>query len=236
MNLYTDPKFIEGFPVTISPAGNIENETEERITNDIINAAPGPSFVFAELGAGYGRWSAHVALYAKEHRPDLRTHIIAVEPEPTHFQWLQEHMANNGVTDMTLIDRPITASEKWVLFQVGSPATWYGQGVVSLRKLFRVGKPTRLVRSISLEEIFSGIPTIDMINMDIQGEELAVLSAASHQLLRKIRWLYIGTHSTGIEQGLKELLPLHGFHLTYELPQNVPFGVTDGIQVWRREI
>lgn len=247
-HIYTDPKFIEGFPITISPAGNIENETEERITNEIIDAAPGPHFVFAELGAGYGRWSAHVALYARETRPDLKVHIIAVEPEPTHFQWLKEHMVNNeiGVYDCTLIDRPISTKQGWTLFQVGSPATWYGQRVVGINPMrvfhatpsqiyqrIRDGFGVRVVRSVSLESVLAGHQYIDLINMDIQGDELNVLSTTPADVINRIHYLYIGTHSSEIEQGLHELMKGYWWKCEYELPQDPGFGITDGIQVWR---
>lgn len=248
-DIYTDPKFVEGFPVTISPAGNIENETEERITNEIIDSAPGPSFVFAELGAGYGRWCAHVVLYCRDRRPDLAVHVIAVEPEPTHFQWLKEHMVNNqiGLYDCTLIDTPIS-TKTWTVFQIGSPATWYGQRIiavtpgqivqkaVSFCRQVRDGCRFRLVRSITLERAIAGHPLVDLINIDIQGEELAVLAATPREVLGRIHYLYIGTHSPEIERGLHALLGDAGWQCTYELPQDPDFGITDGIQVWRNPV
>ena len=249
--IYTDPKFVEGLPVTISPAGNVENETEERITNEIINSAPGPAFVFAELGAGYGRWCAHVVLYCRECRRDLAVHVIAVEPEPTHFQWLKEHMVNNeiGLHDCTLIDRPISTKPGWTLFQVGSPATWYGQRVVGINPMrvfhatpsqifqrIREGFGLRVVRSMSLESALAGHPRVDLINIDIQGDELNVLARTPLTVLDRIHWLYIGTHSPEIEQGLHVLLGGLGWQCTYELPQDPDFGITDGIQVWRNPL
>src|SRR5215212_6203606 len=45
------------------------------------------TFVFVELGAGYGRWCVRAALAAG----DLRFECTAVEAEPTHCRWLREH-------------------------------------------------------------------------------------------------------------------------------------------------
>ena len=53
-------------------------------------------FTMLELGAGFGRWTARAAAAATQRK--LPYFLVAVEAEPTHFQWmiqnLQESLAN----------------------------------------------------------------------------------------------------------------------------------------------
>ena len=53
------------------------------------------NFVMFELGAGYGRWlvRAVAALRAVNSMP---YRLVVVEPEPTYFDWLHEHLADGS--------------------------------------------------------------------------------------------------------------------------------------------
>lgn len=51
-------------------------------------AAAKDRFTMLELGAGFGRWTARAAAAAKQR--DLSYSLIAVEAEPTHFDWMRE--------------------------------------------------------------------------------------------------------------------------------------------------
>ena len=52
-------------------------------------------FCMLELGAGWGRWSVYAAMLCRQRR--LPFTLVAVEPEPSHFQWLQMALQDNGI-------------------------------------------------------------------------------------------------------------------------------------------
>src|ERR1700687_341709 len=86
-------------------------------------------FVMLELGAGFGRWTARAAAAAQQRNvPDF---LVAVEGEPTHFQWMTETLLLNGISpqDCRLIPAAVAAKDGKVAFQVGNPASHYGQGI-----------------------------------------------------------------------------------------------------------
>jgi len=242
MNIYTDPKYCADFPKNtdvIIPEEN-EDTIEARWIAQIIKESSGPGFTFAELGAGYGRWSVYTTIYARETRPDLDVFIIAAEPEPTHFKWLREHLVDNEVdiSACELYNQPVTR-QRICLFVTGHPAGWYGQTVLYGSKLPHLiphllrMRGIKLVRGITLVDVLVGHRVIDMVDMDIQGEELAVLESTPDTTLAKIRWLYIGTHSRDIEAGLRRFLSGKGWVCEQDIPLNPENGFTDGIQVWR---
>jgi hypothetical protein len=149
-----------------------------------------------------------------------------------------------------------------VLFYIGSPsggedepASWYGQAivqsyesveesqsnnyegkdVVSLKSGWRSVK----VRSYLLTDILPPTDYIDLIDVDVQGEELKVISAAIDTLDRRVARLHIGTHSHKIEAGLRRLLSQHGWECRtdYACAQTdqTPWGPVefiDGVQSW----
>ena len=51
-------------------------------------------YTMLELGAGYGRWAVRAAT-ALRRRGIQQCHLVAVEPEPLHFRWLQQHLCDN---------------------------------------------------------------------------------------------------------------------------------------------
>ena len=54
------------------------------------------SYTMMELGAGYGRWAVRAASALRQ-RGIRQCHLVAVEAEPVHFGWLQQHFADNGL-------------------------------------------------------------------------------------------------------------------------------------------
>jgi hypothetical protein len=94
------------------------------------------------------------------------------------------------------------------------------------------------VPAISLTTLAAGLGPIDLLHVDIQGFEVAVLRAATGVLRDQVRRLLIGTHGRDIEAQLIELLVPLGFQLTHEHPchyrldKDGPLLVADGTQVW----
>ena len=230
-------------------------------------AAASRTYTMIDLGAGYGRWSVRAAYAARQYNPELRCRLIAVEPEPTRYGWMREHFSNHGLSlfEHELIHAAVC--ERWgkVHFYVGGPrggpfdlppSAWYGQFLTHNYDL--VAKTTRdgeyagfkaylhksgwrsiRVPSISLRTILKKLARVDLIDLDIEGQELVTLTAAIAGLDAKVKRLHIGTHSIEIEAGLRHLLSDHGWRCMADYPlletSETPWGIIsfdNGVQSW----
>lgn len=86
-----DSEFTAGYPIVSEEYFEwidiLESARDARKTN---------SYTIAELGAGFGRWSAR-ALKAAEQMGVQASRAILIEAEPQHAAWIPHHMANNGI-------------------------------------------------------------------------------------------------------------------------------------------
>jgi FkbM family methyltransferase len=221
-------------------------------------------YTMMELGAGYGRWSVRAAEALRQLR-NIPFHLIAVEGEPTHYRWLQQNMCDNDIPleFCTLLHGVVSDHRNDVLFYVANsssgdhvaPSAWYGQAIVhgceevdesqsyryeghEVVGLKSGGKAVK-TRSYLLTDILPERGRIDLIDLDVQGEELKVISAAIDALDQRVVRLFIGTHSAEIEVGLRRLLTQHGWQCVADYPcrrtSHTPWGAIyfmDGIQSW----
>ena len=219
-------------------------------------------YTMMELGAGYGRWSVRAAAAVRQLRK-LPFHLVAVEGEPRHYRWLQQHMADNQITpdECTLVQGVVSDHRNDVLFYVGSPtggsdeaASWYGQAITKEyeavdtsngnyegQDVFRLksGWTSIKTRSYLLTDILPAKDRIDLIDLDVQGEELKIISEAIKSLDQRVTRLHIGTHARDIEKGLRRLLTRHGWECKADYPcaqtNQTPWGpvaFVDGVQSW----
>lgn len=220
-------------------------------------------YTMMELGAGYGRWAVRGAAALRQLR-GLPFHVVAVEGEPRHYRWLQQHMSDNHIHPpaCTLIRGVVSGRRDGVLFYVGSPAgdsnepaSWYGQAIAKEYEAvdkslsgqhegqdvvtLKSGWKAVTTRSYLLTDILPETDRIDLIDMDVQGEELNVISSAIEVLNQRVARLHIGTHSPDIETGLRELLNRHGWECKADYPgaqtNQTPWGpveFVDGVQSW----
>jgi FkbM family methyltransferase len=221
-------------------------------------------YTIVELGAGYGRWTVRAACAVRRGRPQLPFHLIAVEAEPKHFQWLKQHLLDNEIDpgSHTLLQAAVSDQAGEAMFYVGRPeprenvaAEWYGQAmtkyydevdggeaadyegfeVVKLKSGWQAIK----TKCLLLTEIISDIQRVDLIHMDVQGEEFKVVRSAIDVLDHNTARLHIGTHEREIEDDLRRLLTAHGWRCeadykcldTNETPWG-PVAFSDGVQSW----
>jgi FkbM family methyltransferase len=225
------------------------------------------SYTMIELGAGHGRWVVRAAHAVKQHNPELPCHLIAVEGEPTVFEWMRLHFLDNGIDPArhTLIHGAVTEQPGDVLFYMGGPRggpfdlrpdEWYGQAVTKDQDLsgdavddgeyrghrvLRHESGWRSIRvpAISLRGILKDLDRVDLIDMDIEGQELPVIRASIKELDAKVGRLHIGTHSREIESELRRLMLIHGWRsmadYTLLATSQTPWGeirFENGVQSW----
>jgi FkbM family methyltransferase len=221
------------------------------------------TFVMIELGAGYGRWSVRAALAVRQ-KSSCEFRCTAIEAEPDHFRWLRQHFQDNDMnpSDHELIWAAVGAQPGWVPFWVGRAREWYGQAIARraetpmpdartrqrLRARSALGRPpvfssgeatVTWIPSISLSDVLASYPRVDLIDIDIQGAELAVLASSIELVTRRVRRLHIGTHSPAIEDGLRTLFIAQGWQNLNDFRcgsrVTTPYGEMefgDGVQTW----
>jgi FkbM family methyltransferase len=97
---------------------------------------------------------------------------------------------------------------------------------------------TRL-KCYSISTLIRPFTKVDLIHVDIQGDEFRVISSAQEILKEKVKRLVIGTHSRMIEQQLLNLLTRPDWELESEEAcifkpfWGINLLVRDGCQVWR---
>jgi FkbM family methyltransferase len=225
------------------------------------------SYTMIELGAGYGRWAVRAAYAAQQYDPKLRCDVIAVEAEPTVYGWMREHFRNNGIKPRrhTLLHGAVTDEPGEVEFCIGGPRggpydhppnAWYGQFLTKDSEAFGESRPDgkycgfkvllhtsgwRSIRipGVSLGAILKKLDFVDLIDLDIEGQELPSLTSVAAELDTKVKRLHIGTHSQEIEAGLRQLLSAHGWqcHADYPLSSTSqtpwgPVSFKNGVQSW----
>ena len=167
-------------------------------------------FTMLELGAGFGRWTVRAAAAVRRHRPDLTYRLVAVEAEPTHFEWLRLHTLDNGVLPSSeagtcaLVNAAVSGGGGGEeAFYVGRSASWYGQALVRPENT-GADAAVQAVATVTLSSLLQPLERVDVIDVDIQGAELEVLREAA-AVLGRVRRIYVETHSDKIDDELPEV-------------------------------
>lgn len=223
------------------------------------------SFVFVELGAGFGRWSVRAWLAARQ-KGVTDIHVVAVEAEPAHLGWLKEHFRTNGLREdeYSIFPGVVGGSDGSALFYVRMPPSnemnnareWYGQSVIKEHEVIASHHPITYYHGKKVVSFASGweaieVPRfdinkvldrhkrIDIMDVDIQGDELDVVKAAARQLKSRVKRLHLATHSKEIENELRYFLKGEGWTLIDDYTcfeeNDTPFGrvkFVDGAQSW----
>jgi FkbM family methyltransferase len=199
-----------------------------------------------EVGAGFGRWSVRAGAAARRYRPDLRYHLVAVEAEPTHFDWLRLHLEDNGFGNSSsrgtchLVNAAVSGQAGEEDFYVGDAAAWYGQALVRSENV-GAAAAVEPVNTVRLSDLLQPLDRVDLIDMDIQGAELEVLTEAAASL-KRVRRIHVETHSAAIDERLPRVFreAAGEWCLIAAAPlgarQATPLGEADfgagGVQLW----
>lgn len=222
-------------------------------------------FTMIELGAGYGRWLVRAA-FAVRWFGNIPCKLVGVEAEPTHFEWMKQHFSDNGIglEDHKLVRAAVSRKDGGTWFIVGAAGEWYGQRSVLLEDFWQFAKQRlrkspkkregerrntqtkeppmyhlQRVKAVSLRSLLRPLKQVDLIDLDVQGAELEVLTAASPDLEEKVKRVHIGTHNHEVESGLRSLFGGLGWRCRFDFPLQstceTSWGAIrfdDGVQSW----
>lgn len=207
------------------------------------------SYLMFEIGAGYGRWGLRAWKAAKTCGVK-QPQIVCVEAEPDHARWIDLHFKKNQVPveNYKIIEAAISDEDGQADFFVQWPGwsrersskEWYGQ---ALAKAPWDGAATIPVKKMSVNKLLEPYKNqiIDLIDMDIQGEEQTIIPYLV-PFLDNIKMIHIGTHGREIEENIKKTLANDNFFLERDFScgkscliqgQLVPF--VDGSQTWKNK-
>lgn len=219
----------------------------------------GDSVTLVECGAGWGPWvgRGYVAARTKG-KKDIS--IIAVEGEPTHHQYMKSHFADNdipesdseallgvvspksGISMFPIAPDPQTA---WGLRNIKSEARDHEAMLAELNAtpskenpdLYTIPKRPGLYaiqKSYTLEDLIRDKETTDYIHFDIQGSEGEVIESSTDIMNKKVRCIFVGTHSHEIEDQIKNVLSAQNWHQVFDktMSKRENGSLQDGEQVW----
>jgi hypothetical protein len=205
----------------------------------------GDRFVMLELGCGWGCWMNNLGVAAKSLGKKVR--LFGMEADEDSLRFARLAFNDNGITEdeFTLVQGIAGKSGSVALFpRVGAEGGGGGEAVFNptsdqLRAALDSGEYVR-IPVIDIDTLTRDEKRLDFVHVDIQGAELDLLTEQFDWLCRKVRYVFVGTHSKQIEGGLFELFTTGG-HWKLEIERPAVFGLhegrpsvqIDGAQAWR---
>lgn len=205
-------------------------------------------FIGIELGAGYGPWVVAAAVAARQ-RGISDIHLVAVEGDKEHVNWICSHLADNEIDpDKHRILHAVAGTyDGMARFPaLNDPRNeWGGEAIFDGNKRPAGRLPQGAARYIelpcvSLPTLLRSFDMVDFVHLDIQGSEAEVISSSVECLNRQVRRMVVGTHGRDIERSLRKTMQRNGWSLEIDRPAEVKrkhfYSRTqlqrDGTQVW----
>lgn len=222
LGVRTDPRFRPQFRP--DPRGPVEPDYPAPqatyfewvfVLEAVLAARAGRPFTVVELGAGYGPWLAttHAALRA---RSNVAPRLVGVEMVAHHFEFMKQHLRNNGIDPGTarLIHAAIGDEDGEAEYvPEPEPALRYGQTIH--RGPLSAGDTVR-VRCVALSGLLAGHERVDLMHVDIQGEERRAIPAAIDEIDARVGRLLVATHAGRTHRTLRSLLLDRGWMLHFD--------------------
>jgi FkbM family methyltransferase len=141
----------------------------------------GAGDIVVDVGAHIGRYTLMAARSA--------TKVIALEPEPSNCSLLKANIELNGFSNVLVLPIALSnnrATQKFYLAAQGDTARSSLEQAWSTKRGFLRNQKTIEVESETLDGLMAdlGLTTIDLLKIDVEGHELAVLKGASKALHR----------------------------------------------------
>ncbi|WP_159079248.1 MULTISPECIES: FkbM family methyltransferase [unclassified Plantactinospora] len=158
---------------------------QDRMTTDVFlhDYRPQPGDTVLDIGAGVG---GEVRLFSRLVGPEGR--VVSIEAHPRTFRCLTRTVAENGLTNVTTLQCAVVGRPGPVLIE-DDPELHIRNGLTS--------DPAAgvLVPGRTLEEILTTLDVrrVDLLKMNIEGAEAAVL-AGSTGALDRVRHLVVSCH------------------------------------------
>jgi len=170
-----------------------ERDVEIQVFLNALKMIQAPKIRMFELGAGRGDWCLALAgVVDNKLAPLMATsyQCLAVEGEPSHYQWTREHFEKQNINGQA-VHGAVGGADGTVRFRAHkAPDESYGQGI-DLQK-GNIEVPCFTIDTLMQEH---GFEHLELIHMDVQGVEFEALQGARRALEGgRIDMMHIGTH------------------------------------------
>jgi FkbM family methyltransferase len=189
--------------ITLVPSEHVSHAHVRGIyeigTQEALDRLVKPGFICYDLGASIGYLSLLMARKAK--------HVFAFEPAPHAVTEMRKHIAANGVTNITIVQDPVSDSEREVVFALTDVA--FGSVINETQTRWPVIK----LRSTTLDLFAANHPAPDFIKIDVEGEESRVMEGARNLLETKRPVICCELHSREVAEEVMQILLRHRYSL-----------------------
>jgi FkbM family methyltransferase len=230
LGVRTDPRFRPQFRP--QPAGPLKTEHPRPqpeylelvfVLDSVATGAGRGDLTVVELGAGYGRWLV-AAHHAARRVADCGVRLVGVEMVPRHFDWMHDHLRNNGIDPAAhrLIHAAVSDRDGQAWYRPDpDPAAAYGlsvyhRGPGGAEPAVPAGTGPVRVPCIELAGLLRELEAVDLLHCDIQGEELPAVGSSLDELGSRVRRLLVATHSSAIHRRLRAMLAEARWELRYD--------------------
>jgi FkbM family methyltransferase len=155
-----------------------------------------PGMTIYDIGAQAGFYTLLFSHLASE-----TGRVYAFEPCPYEARHLLDHVRMNGLTNVRVIQAAVAGRSGLVAMSTDRGMTQ--------NQIYEGADPMLMVSSVSLDT--SGLPPPDLIKMDVEGAESAVLEGAQ-RILREVRpVIFVALHSIEQREKCAALLRAAGY-------------------------
>ncbi len=160
-----------------------------------------PGMVVFDLGANVGFYTLVAAVRTGE-----RGRVYAFEPVPRNLGFLRRHLGHNRVRNVEIVEAAVSNASGVAAFEdFGDPS------------MGRIGPAGHLqIRTVTLDEMVLdlGLPTPDVIKIDIEGGERDALEGARRILDRRHPLIFLATHGWQVHADCCALLTGFGYTMS----------------------
>lgn len=203
------------------------------------------TFTVIELGCGWGCWLNNMAVAARN--VGMQYELVGVEGDTDHLAFARKTFQENGMPlEKVALHTGIAAAEDgFALFprQQHKGVSWGLQpvfGATESQRLAAVQSATHdELPMLSLDRVIGSRPRVDLLHIDIQGGELALLAGSLPILAEKVAYIFVATHSRSIEKSIHRVMSGDQWILEIERPAICTMRMTgprlkiDGVMGWR---
>ncbi len=246
------------------PSDGYRSEAEEYVALALSLHSDRDTYRVVELGAGWAPWAVMGIVCAR--RMGKQATGIAVEADALRASWALQHAEDNDVSAQLIsgsvqeiqgqLSTPMTTELRIVQAAAWTEPTTLRFPVLSEDDMggaasaevnpemdYRGAHLTHVdVPAITLRDVLSDAHPTDLLHVDLQGQEAAVLLPEAELIAQRVRFMVVGTHNRWVEGQLQEAFLSGEWALLMESPSAAFFdgvkptltGFTthDGNQIW----
>jgi len=246
------------------PSDGYRSEAEEYVALALSLHSDRSTYRVVELGAGWAPWAVMGIVCAR--RLGKQASGIAVEADPLRASWAMQHAADNDVSAELITGTVESITEQLATpmttqLRVVQAAAWTEATTLRFPVLpeddmggaasaesdpamdYRGAHLEHVdVPAITLRDVLSAQQPTDLLHVDLQGQEAAVLLPEAELIAQRVRFMVVGTHNRWVEGQLQEAFLAGEWALLMESPSTAFFdgvkptltGFTthDGNQIW----